>query len=268
MCPLTAQAVECLRLRGDRYQSELETLFDAAEHDLRVVEVPIPRTLRSDRYGTRFGGLGGKVSDADGSANSHRRAAPRWHLDPDHAFSCCGPAAGSACWKERSWRFTMPTTPHTSPPQSALNHITRLGAIGSVFVRTKRLIDPARRARPSWATSSTTCKPQPTQPKRRKDTSNAGLPPVSCSERWAFGHTGIEEALKATPVPMDMVTYGVGRSHRRKLVGVAAELEGVLDTLEAERALEPPPPSWRRWVKRNFHGVARDLMVGGEGDER
>ena len=56
------------------------------------------------------------------------------------------------------------------------------------------------------------------------------------------------------------VTYGVGRSHKRKLIEVQTELEGVLDTLELGRSLEPPPASWRRWVKRNFHGVARDLM--------
>lgn len=56
------------------------------------------------------------------------------------------------------------------------------------------------------------------------------------------------------------IGYAVGRSHKKKLVEVRSEMEGVLDDLEAGRSLEPPPSSWRRWVKRHFHGVARDLM--------
>ena len=56
------------------------------------------------------------------------------------------------------------------------------------------------------------------------------------------------------------ITYAAGQSHKRKLREVHTELEGVLDTLETGRSLEPPPASWRRWVKRHFHGVARDLM--------
>lgn len=56
------------------------------------------------------------------------------------------------------------------------------------------------------------------------------------------------------------IGYGVGRNHKKKLVEVQTELEGVLDALELGYSLEPPPSSWRRWVKRHFHGVARDLM--------
>ena len=56
------------------------------------------------------------------------------------------------------------------------------------------------------------------------------------------------------------IAYGVGQSHKRKLIEVRAEIEGVLDSLEAGASLQPPPPSWRRWVKRHFHGVARDFM--------
>jgi hypothetical protein len=41
---------------------------------------------------------------------------------------------------------------------------------------------------------------------------------------------------------------------------VRDEVEGILDRLEARDSLEPPPSSWRRWVKRNFHGMARDLL--------
>jgi len=49
--------------------------------------------------------------------------------------------------------------------------------------------------------------------------------------------------------------------HHRKLRDVSAEVEGVLDALEAGDALEPPPASWRRWVQRHFHGVAKDILV-------
>jgi hypothetical protein len=56
------------------------------------------------------------------------------------------------------------------------------------------------------------------------------------------------------------IGYAVGRNHKRKLVEVRNEVEGVLDALELGDSLEPPPPSWRRWVKRHFHGVARDLI--------
>ena len=56
------------------------------------------------------------------------------------------------------------------------------------------------------------------------------------------------------------IGYAVGRGHKKKLLEVRSEVEGVLDDLEAGRSLEPPPASWRRWVKRQFHGVARDLM--------
>jgi len=56
------------------------------------------------------------------------------------------------------------------------------------------------------------------------------------------------------------IGYAVGQNHKKKLLEVRSEVEGVLDDLETGRSLEPPPSSWRRWVKRQFHGVARDLM--------
>jgi len=56
------------------------------------------------------------------------------------------------------------------------------------------------------------------------------------------------------------VGRGIGLNHKKKLREVRTELEDVLDRLEMGDSLEPPPASWRRWVKRNFHGVARDLM--------
>jgi len=61
-----------------------------------------------------------------------------------------------------------------------------------------------------------------------------------------------------------VVGYAVGRGHKTKLREVRSEIEGVCDALEEGRSLEPPPASWRRWVKRHFHGVARDLV----GDDR
>ncbi len=54
-----------------------------------------------------------------------------------------------------------------------------------------------------------------------------------------------------------------GRAHKKKLLEVQAEMEGILDRLENEESLEPPPPSWKRWVRRHFHGVAREIL----GDE-
>ena len=52
-----------------------------------------------------------------------------------------------------------------------------------------------------------------------------------------------------------------GSSHRRRLRDVLAEVEGILDDLENGEMLEPPPPSWRQWVKRHFHGVAKDFLT-------
>lgn len=61
------------------------------------------------------------------------------------------------------------------------------------------------------------------------------------------------------------VGYTMGKGHKKKVEDVRAEVEGVLDALDMGRSLEPPPASWRRWVKRNFHGVARDFM-GADGE--
>lgn len=64
------------------------------------------------------------------------------------------------------------------------------------------------------------------------------------------------------------ITTAVGQAHKKKLHEVQAELEGILDRLEIGETLEPPPASWRRWVKRQFHGVARDLMRDEEENDR
>ena len=60
---------------------------------------------------------------------------------------------------------------------------------------------------------------------------------------------------------------GVVQRRRMKIAQVMAEIDGVLDRLETGEALEPPPASWRRWVKRHFHGVARDFSRTEEGVE-
>jgi hypothetical protein len=56
-----------------------------------------------------------------------------------------------------------------------------------------------------------------------------------------------------------VVGNGVVQRRKTKIAQVIAEIDGVLDRLETREALEPPPASWRRWVKRHFHGVARDF---------
>lgn len=60
------------------------------------------------------------------------------------------------------------------------------------------------------------------------------------------------------------IVWFAGRHHQNKLMEIRSEVEGVLDRLESGESLEPPPASWRRWVKRHFHGVARDLDGGNE----
>lgn len=62
------------------------------------------------------------------------------------------------------------------------------------------------------------------------------------------------------------VTRLTAHYHLRKFLDVQAEVEGVLDRLEMEESLEPPPSSWRKWVERNFHGARRLLDLGGDDD--
>lgn len=61
------------------------------------------------------------------------------------------------------------------------------------------------------------------------------------------------------------IVAGTGYYHRKKSAEVSQEVEGILDRLEMGEDLEPPPPSWRRWVERQFHG-ARKLMGDGGDD--
>lgn len=55
------------------------------------------------------------------------------------------------------------------------------------------------------------------------------------------------------------IAVATRHAYRRRLGEVQTEVEGVLDALESGASLEPPPPAWRRWVKRHLHGMARDL---------
>jgi hypothetical protein len=47
------------------------------------------------------------------------------------------------------------------------------------------------------------------------------------------------------------------RGYRKKWQEILAEVEGILDALQAGETLEPPPPAWRRWVEKQFHGARR-----------
>ena len=51
-----------------------------------------------------------------------------------------------------------------------------------------------------------------------------------------------------------------GYYHKKRLLDVRAEMEGILDRLELQESLQPPPSSWRRWVRRHFHGVAKEFL--------
>jgi hypothetical protein len=87
---------------------------------------------------------------------------------------------------------------------------------------------------------------------------------------WAIAAAGPAALAVAAGVLVGSAFLGglcwiTGYFHKKRLLEVRAEVEGILDRLEAGETLEPPPPSWRRWVRRHFHGVARELL--GEGDE-
>jgi hypothetical protein len=57
------RALQAIRLQGDHYQSELETLFEAAIHGLKVVEVAVSRDYPpgSSKMGAQCGRLAGRA---------------------------------------------------------------------------------------------------------------------------------------------------------------------------------------------------------------
>ena len=86
--------------------------------------------------------------------------------------------------------------------------------------------------------------------------------PPSVFAVGAFLVAGVATGLLTSVV----VALMAGPGFRRRVADVESEVEGVLDGLEKEKGLEPPPPAWRRWVRRHFHGVAREMMDTQHGD--
>lgn len=71
---------------------------------------------------------------------------------------------------------------------------------------------------------------------------------------------GVAVGVASGSATLGGIVWATGHRHRRRLLEVRAEMEGILDRLEAGESLEPPPPSWRRWVRRHFHGVAKEFL--------
>jgi glycosyltransferase involved in cell wall biosynthesis len=84
---LTPSAIECITLRGDRYESELEMLFCAKWHRLRVVEIPIPRIYgpATSKMGARKGRVLGRVDVVSRYALTIARETARLRLGHDAA---------------------------------------------------------------------------------------------------------------------------------------------------------------------------------------
>ena len=60
---MTPAAVGCIELVGDRYESELEMIFCAVHHEMRVAEKPIPKIYgpATSKMGMRYGKLFGRI---------------------------------------------------------------------------------------------------------------------------------------------------------------------------------------------------------------
>jgi hypothetical protein len=59
------------------------------------------------------------------------------------------------------------------------------------------------------------------------------------------------------------IAWATGVAAKKKREEVRQELEGVLDALERGDHLNPPPASWRRWVKRQADRFKVELFGGG-----
>ncbi len=99
-------ALERLSFHGDRYQSELEAIFDAAGAGLRILEVPVSRIYRPglSKMGARWGRIPGRVLVVSQYLATVRRktrelrggAGPAASPAPPHAADASGTAGRRA----------------------------------------------------------------------------------------------------------------------------------------------------------------------------
>ena len=68
----TPDAIRCVSLCGDRYESELEMAFCVTRSGKRITEVPIPKIYgdRTSKMGARYGAVLGRVSVVSGYART------------------------------------------------------------------------------------------------------------------------------------------------------------------------------------------------------
>ncbi len=82
---------------------------------------------------------------------------------------------------------------------------------------------------------------------------------VGAAASWPLSLLGVALVVAGGTVPALMALLAFP-GFRRRVADVQTEVEGILDGLGTKDGLEPPPPAWRRWVRRHFHGVAREMM--------
>lgn len=78
---------------------------------------------------------------------------------------------------------------------------------------------------------------------------------------------GVTLGVVAGTGVLGAISWATGSRHKKRLMHVRAEMEGILDRLEAGESLDPPPSSWRRWVRRHFHGVAKEFLGEADADD-
>ena len=100
----SSQALQAIRLQGDHYQSELETLFEAAIHGLSVVEVPV----RADyppgcsKMGARFGRLAGRAWVIGQYVSTIARKTRELRRADAMALSSAGPSVWGGIGRENA----------------------------------------------------------------------------------------------------------------------------------------------------------------------
>lgn len=79
---MTREAAHCMELTGDRYESELEMLFCASSHGMRVIERPIPKIYgpATSKMGARYGAVFGRIDVVSRYALTIARGALRRYL--------------------------------------------------------------------------------------------------------------------------------------------------------------------------------------------